>query len=69
MMTPPSCATSSGVESLFVSADLATKIELGLEQLETVRAQMVPLIAKLPGACGGDDRNGCRMRNAAFLLH
>jgi hypothetical protein len=32
-----------------VSADLVTKIELGLEELAAVREQLSPLIAKPPG--------------------
>jgi hypothetical protein len=36
-----------------VSRDLAAKIELGLDNLATVREQLTPLISQLPNAQGG----------------
>lgn len=48
-----------------MSADLATKIQLGLEELATVREQMSPLIAKPPDSKVGDIETAA----ASAMLH
>lgn len=48
-----------------MSADLATKIQLGLEELATVRQQISPLIAKSSSAKAGDIETAA----ACAMLH
>ena len=48
-----------------MSADLATKIQLGLEELATVRQQISPLIAKPSGSKAGDIETAA----ACAMLH
>jgi len=48
-----------------VSADLATKIQLGLEEFATVRAQMSPLVAKLSDSKVGEIETAA----ACAMLH
>lgn len=48
-----------------MSADLATKIQLGLEELATVRAQISPLIAKSSDSKAGDIETAA----ACAMLH
>ncbi len=48
-----------------MSRDLATKIQLGLEELATVRQQVSPLIAKPSGYEAGDIENAA----ASAMLH
>lgn len=48
-----------------MSADLLTKIQLGLEQLATVRGQMAPLIEAAPNPTAGDMETAA----ACAMLH
>jgi hypothetical protein len=64
-MTRPWCAISSAVENWSVSVDLAAKIQLGLEEFETVRKQMAPLIAKPLDSTVGDIETAA----ACAMLH
>ncbi len=65
MMIPPSCGISLIAGIWSVSADLATKIQLGLEELATVREQISLLASKLSDSKVGD----IEIAAACAMLH